>query len=152
MRIAKGVTLVELVIAIVIISIAVAGLMAGYSSTMSRSADPLVYQQSIAIAEAMMEEVSGKPFLDPSGSVCPAPPADRSNFNNVCDYNGFTMASITDLAGNSLGLPGYSLVVTVAAPDPSEFDGLTSADALRIDIDVINPLNTITLTGYRTRY
>lgn len=147
----RGVTLIELVIAIVIISVAIAGLMTGYSNIMSRSADPLVYQQSIAVAEALMEEVTAKPFLDPSGSVCPSPPGNRTSFNNVCDYDGFSQSSITDLAGGTPSLNGYSVLVDVTAVG-SELGSLSSANVLRIDVSVTNPLNTITLTSYRTRY
>lgn len=152
MNVQRGVTLVELVIAIVVISVAVAGLMRAYSGMMTRSADPLVYQQSLAVAEAMLEEITAKAFLDPdTGTLCPGPEAGgRSDYDNVCDYNGFSMASITDLAGNPLNLSGYSVSVTVASAG-GDMD-LAANDGLRIDVTVSGPLNDVELTGYRARY
>lgn len=147
----KGITLVELVLAIVIVSVAVAGMMTAYSEMMSRSADPLVYQQAVAIGEAMLEEVNAKPYLDPSsGTVCPAAPANRADFDNVCDYDGFSMSSITDLAGNNLSLAGYSVAIDVTAAGGDLSIGAN--DALRIDVTVTTPLNNLVLSSYRARY
>ncbi len=85
----QGMTLVELVISIVIIGIAAAALYSAMAAITGRSADPLLRQQSLAIAEAYLEEILLQPFLDPAtGSQCPSPPASRAAFDNVCDYAG----------------------------------------------------------------
>ncbi|MCG8316241.1 MAG: hypothetical protein MI976_23780 [Pseudomonadales bacterium] len=150
-----GTTLVELILAIAIVSVAITGMMAAYSSIAGRSADPLVRQQSLSIAHAIMEEIVAKPFLEPDdGNVCPAESASRSDYDNVCDYNGFAMNPITDLAGNPLGLSGYSVSVAVSQVG-SELGSLSSSDTLRIDVTVNNPLGSgsaVLLTSYRTRY
>ena len=150
-----GTTLVELVISISIVSVAVTGMMVAYSNIVVRSADPLIRQQSLAVAHAIMEEIVAKPFLEPDdGNVCPSESASRSGYDNVCDYDGFTMNPITDLAGNPLGLSGYSVSVDVTQVG-SELGSLTSANTLRIDVTVNNPLgagSAVTLTSYRTRY
>ena len=68
----QGMTLVELVISIVIIGISAASLYSAMAAITGRSADPLLRQQSLAIAEAYLEEILLQPFLDPAtGSQCP---------------------------------------------------------------------------------
>ncbi len=57
-----GVTLVELVVAIVIVSASVAGVLIAIDRSARASADPLVIKQALAIAEALLEEVQLMPF------------------------------------------------------------------------------------------
>jgi MSHA pilin protein MshD len=77
-----GLTLVELVLAIVIISIAVTGVLMAYVTMISRSADPVIDVQAGALAEAYMDEILSKPV---SGA---ASEGTRATFGNVTDYNG----------------------------------------------------------------
>ncbi|MBL4606299.1 MAG: type II secretion system protein [Pseudomonadales bacterium] len=152
----KGVTLVELVMAIAIAGIGLVALLNTFSSLVGRSADPMITQQSIAIAESFVEEVTAQAFLDPSTStVCPAAPASRSDFNNVCDYNGYSSSSITDVAGNSLGLSSYQVTVAVnnGASVTGHLGAISGSDILQIVVTVVNPLGeNVTLSGYRVRY
>ncbi len=57
-RTMRGVSMIELIVFIVIISVNVAGILAVLSYTTSRSADPLQRKQAILIAEGLLEEVS----------------------------------------------------------------------------------------------
>ena len=57
-----GTTLVELIIAMVIIGVAVAGVMQVFNVTAIASADPIVQKQLRAVAESMMDEVQRQPF------------------------------------------------------------------------------------------
>lgn len=77
-----GLTLVELVLAIVIISIAVSGVLMAYVTMVARSADPLINAQAVAIAEAYMDEILSKPV---SGA---ASGGSRDTFGNISDYHG----------------------------------------------------------------
>jgi type II secretory pathway pseudopilin PulG len=52
-----GVSLVELVMFIVIVSIAVLGVLQVLGSSSARSADPMLRKQALSIAEGLMEEV-----------------------------------------------------------------------------------------------
>ncbi|MCG8324245.1 MAG: type II secretion system GspH family protein [Thiotrichales bacterium] len=70
----RGVTLIELVIAIVVISFAVAGIMLVISDTTRRSSDPLLIEQASAIAQAYMEEIQQKQFCDPDWDHDGVPP------------------------------------------------------------------------------
>lgn len=159
-KVQKGVTLVELVMAIAIAGIGIVTLLNTFSSVVGRSADPMITQQSIAIAESFVEEITAQPFLDPSldpstAPVCPAAPASRSNFDNVCDYNGFSAATITDIAGNSLALTGYQVSVAVnnGAGVAGHLGAIAGNDILQIVVTVTNPLGeNVSLSAYRVRY
>lgn len=58
----RGVSLIELIIFIVIISTAVIGILAVMNLTSTHSADPLIRKQALAIAESLLEEVELMPF------------------------------------------------------------------------------------------
>jgi len=60
----RGMTLVELVITIVIIGIAAAALFSAMASITARSADPMLRQQSLYIAEAYLETLQALPYND----------------------------------------------------------------------------------------
>ena len=66
----RGVSLVELLMFIVIISIAVVGVLQTLALTAGNSADPLRRKQALAIAEGLLEEVqlARFTFCDPSDS------------------------------------------------------------------------------------
>jgi MSHA pilin protein MshD len=61
-RTARGVTLVELIVFIVIVGVALAGLFAAFDTITRASADPQVRKQALAIAESLMAEVQLMPF------------------------------------------------------------------------------------------
>ena len=59
---ARGLSLVELVVFIVIVSAAVAGIIGVIDVTTRSSVDPMIHKQALAIAEAVLEEVQLQPF------------------------------------------------------------------------------------------
>ncbi|MNZ82669.1 hypothetical protein D3C78_1013730 [compost metagenome] len=152
MRRQRGMTLVELVIAIVIVGIAAAALYTAMATITSRSADPMLRQQSLAIAEAYLEEILAEDFLDPtSHTQCPAPPAGRAAFDNVCDYAGLDDAGARGADGALIpGLQDYRVRVAVT---PQAFDTLSAAAALQVVVTVEAPDGqTLPLAGWRTCY
>ena len=148
----QGMTLVELVISIVIIGIAAAALYSAMAAITGRSADPLLRQQSLAIAEAYLEEILLQPFLDPAtGSQCPSPPASRAAFDNVCDYAGLDDSGARTASGAAIAaLADYRVRVAVAA---QAWNGLPAGDVLAVSVTVTDPAGqSLLLSGYRTRY
>ena len=152
-----GVTLVELVVAIVIRGVALAAGVAVYACTTRASVDPVIVQQMQAIADNMMEEVLLKPY-----APGPAPGAGaggaRVNFDDVRDYDGYGQAiqGIRDVEGNAMpGLERYTVLVTVT---PTALTNIPNTDALQIVVRVSvngSATNTslpapIVLTGWRT--
>lgn len=143
---ARGMSLIELVIAIVIIGVGVAGVLAAFQQATRASADPLVHKQMLAIAEQMLEET----MLRSHASQPNPPPSKtcaRDTFNDLGDYDGYSSAGICDLSGNDIdGLAGYSVAVDLA--DEPTLGGTTPAR--RIEVTVTHGGETLTLTSYRS--
>jgi MSHA pilin protein MshD len=141
-------TLVELVIAIVIVAIAASAVLGVLSSSVGRSADAMIVSQAVAIAESYLEEITLKPFVDPDGIDGEAA---RINFDDVDDYDGLTDAGAYDQFGNPIaGLGGYTVNVGVVAS--AALPGVAPADTWRVDVRVqFAPYVDYVLSGYKTR-
>ncbi|HPG25212.1 MAG: pilus assembly protein MshD [Spirochaetaceae bacterium] len=149
----RGASLVEIVVAIVVTSIALSGTLMLVDTTTRRSADPMLERQAISIGESYLEEILQKPFFDPDdGTLCPSPEADRDRYDNVCDYQGLDEIGARDQQGDAIaGLEGYRILVSVDTT--ASLGGLSGpADVVRVDATIVDPLgNTVRLSGYRTR-
>ena len=66
----RGFTLIELIMFIVIVSVALVGILLVLNVTTKSSADPLIHKQALAIAESLLEEIELMPFTycDPDDS------------------------------------------------------------------------------------
>lgn len=123
----RGMTLVELVITIVVIGIAAAAMFSAMAAITGRSADPMLRQQSLALAEAYLESISTRAYAD-------LPAAAQS------------AQAPQDINGNAI-LPGYQVAVAI---DPVDLDGVA---ATRIRVTVTDPSGqALQLDGYRTDY
>ncbi|WP_374562678.1 prepilin-type N-terminal cleavage/methylation domain-containing protein [Ideonella sp.] len=142
-----GFTLVEMIIAIVILGVGLAGVAVAFSVAIGRSADPVINQQLLAIAEEMIEEVQLKPYLAAANSA-PAGCA-RDTYNDVSDYNGYTTSGqICTVDGVAVtALAGYSVSVGVAT---ATLSGV--AEAKRITVTVTRGSQSLTLVGWRTNF
>lgn len=146
----RGYTIIELMMSIAIIAIAVLGTLIAINTATIYSGDPMITYQGYAIAESYLEEIIQKNF--PSGS-CPA--ATRSNYTNICNYNGLSQVP-TDQTGAAIaGLGAYTVNVVVNSTtaqlgSPSLIAG---TQVVRIDVSVShNRMPTITFSTYRTNY
>ena len=172
-----GLSLVELIMFVVIVSVGVAGILSVLDLTVQRSADPMIRKQMLAVAESLLEEVELMPFTicdpDDSAVLTAAITADcavaegtttipagegrgtATPFDNVGDYGGsigtLTISPLTDVSNNAIGmLAGYSATVSIA---PSSLGGITAAESLLITVTVSTSTGeSIALSGYRTRY
>lgn len=166
-----GVTLVEMVIFIMIVSLSVAGILIVMTATTQRSADPMVQQQALLIAESYLEEILHKRFRDEeptlATTICPAPEVGgRGSYDNVCDYHGLNdTAGAVDQLGNTVtGLTAYNVSVSVTGtvgdatalgPTISQINNTGALRILRVDVEVTHddtPDFQMRLTGYRTNY
>jgi MSHA pilin protein MshD len=148
-----GLSMIELVVFIVIVSVAVVGVLSILNLTSRRSGDPQMRKQALAIAEALLEEVETARFTycDPaddnaeiatSTSECAATPEqvgpESGNttrpFDNVSDYvTAFNTAQhafdnsggvLVDAGGNNISVTGtYSATLTVT---PEALNGIVS--------------------------
>lgn len=171
----RGMTLIELIVFIVIVGVALAGVLTVLDQTTRHSADPLVRKQALAIAEAILEEVMLQPFTwcdpdDPQAATATSNAVGAAGctsvdtvevigveggdargsattpLDNVSDYNGLTLA--TNIAGG--GATTYNATVTVAQ---SALNGIGASESLLITVEVTSAIGeTIQLQGYRTRY
>ncbi len=172
---ARGLSLIELVMFIVVVSAALAGVLNVFITATAGSADPMLRRQALAIAQSILEEVQLMPFTycDPddsnvetaaSSGACAAvlevvgaeagenrfgPP----QFDNVNDYHGYTMAGVVDITNTAVaGLSGYSASVSVTSATLGSI-AAGSGDALRITVSVSGPHGTVvSLDGYRARH
>lgn len=136
-----------MIIAIVILSVGLAGVLVAFSTAVHGSSDPVVHQQMIAIAEEMLEEVQLKPYASVANSA-PSGCA-RDTYNDIGDYNGYaTSGTICAVDGTSIsGLSGYSVSVSVSG---STLSGV--AAARRITVTVTHGSESLSLVGWRTDY
>jgi MSHA pilin protein MshD len=174
-----GISLVELIMFIIIVSVGVAGILTVFNLTTQKSADPQVRKQMLAIAEALLEEVEFKPFTfcdptnDPNAglpttlssanctggtggpndeSKLPLGPEGgetRATFDNVSDYNGLSLPTVSDINGGAT-INGYSASVSVTQ---QQLEASVPLDAsLRITVTVTHGSDSLSLSGYRLRY
>ena len=164
----QGFTLIELVIFIVIVSVALAGVLTVLNITTKSSADPMIRKQALAIAEALLEEVMMQPYtycdpddvtaatatstagctttvenigpdVNPNGTT-ETRASSTNPFDNVNDYDG--LSTTTNIAGG--GVAKYTANVTVANAT------LNAVSGLLITVAVNSGTETISLQGYRT--
>ena len=149
----RGFTLIELIMFIVIVGVGVAGVLSVFTSSVKSSADPMVRKQAMSIAESLLEEILLKEFKDPNGgtngvSACTlAAGSNRSLWDDVCDYNGYTSNGITDVQGASVtSLGGYKVLPAVAVTT----EPVGGINLKRVVVSVTDTQNNvITIVGYR---
>ncbi len=163
----RGLTFIELIFFIVIVPVGVAGILMVLDQTTSRSADPMVRKQMLAIAESVLEEVrlQSHGWCDPddanattatSAATCAGgtPAETRGSalapWDQVTDYNGAVIT--TSLAGTAFPA-GYSATVQVVQEAlGSAAAQVAAGEALRIRVSVTFGTEAVALEGYRTRY
>ena len=176
----KGISLIELIMFIVIVSVGIAGILSVMNITTKNSEDPVQRKQALAIAESMLEEISLQPFTYcapsdanaltansvgdcagvpgiPSEDVLPSTSrvsnVARREADNVADYNNFSMSPILDITGTPItGLASYSVSVAIKQVGDTLAPAVTKNDALQIDVRAVSGSADITVTGYRFRY
>ncbi|HEX2649830.1 MAG TPA: hypothetical protein VHN19_07810 [Burkholderiales bacterium] len=145
-----GVTLVELIVFMVLVGVAMAGVFAAFNTMTAGSADPEVRKQMVAIAESLMEEIQLRPF------ACSAGCSGSRPYDSVSAYNGLTMTGITDMTDPTPipGLTTYSAFITVTpAVLGSGANTIPSTASLLISIRVTHVSGSeLILEGYRTHY
>jgi len=146
----RGVTLVELVVAITIVAIAATAILGALAAVATRSADAMMQQQAIAIAESYLSEILQRWVIDPSPTT--PPNTGRASWDLVDQYNGLVDVGAHDQFGNPIAsLNNYT--VSVSTSQSSALAGVPAADARRVDITVSYPPSaSVTLSGYRTSY
>jgi MSHA pilin protein MshD len=151
----RGVTLIEMIFFILIVSVAMAGLIQVFNMTARDSADPVRDKQALMIAESLLEEVqlSGFTYCDPTsdnattaaswaactireqfGQGTGGEPVQTRPFDNVNDYAGapgveteafLTAGLLSDANGQTMNVSGYRAWLTVT---PAVLNGIGVAN------------------------
>jgi MSHA pilin protein MshD len=176
-----GLSMVELVLFIVIVGIAVAGILMVMIQSNKASADPQLRKQAISIAEGLLEEIQlarftycdpGDDNADTADSIddCSVPeiagpePGNDRPYDNVNDYvtayGQEESFPLIDLNKNPVGdLAPYTAFLTITPESLGSGTGLIASNAsaagnevLRIRVRVRYASEDVVLDGYRTRY
>ena len=151
----NGTTLIELIFAIVILSIGLTGIFSALIAITAKSSDPLIEMQAISIGQSYLEEILSKEFpaTNPCSFSSGTGARTRASYNNICDYS--TMGNskpspVQDQFGNNIkGLENYKVTVNI------DFNTLLTygPDAVRVNVIVYHPvINQLLLTGYKLKY
>ncbi len=140
----RGLSLIELIATITVISMAGTALMGTMSYLAHTGGRTLQQAQAQAIATAYLDEITGMSFVDPDGL---AEGANRAAWDNVFDYNNLRTLTASDKAGNPAG--NYPVRVNIAQ---GGLGALPANDVWRIDVTVDYDGGSVIATGYRTNY
>lgn len=152
----KGISLIETVIAIVIISIAVTGLLTVFYNNATHGTKPALEIKAIELGQGLMDEILFKRWDEDStlggGSIAlglanigTEGETLREQFDDVDDYNGYTDGTgsepLKDSRGVILnGFTGFSRSVVVAFSKPTGTDaGLGINNYKKITITITIP-------------
>lgn len=148
----SGITLIETIVFIVVISIALGTLLQVFNHNVVQSADPAMRIRALEQAQSLLDDILARRFdqntptggVPACGSIAGVPCAGispDSAYNDVGDFHGYTQA----------GTAGYSFAVSVTAAG-SEL-GLANAHARRITVVVNSPdAKPVTLSAYKVNF
>lgn len=147
----QGLTLPELIIAIVVIAVGLSGVISAVNFLVARTGQPERLAQATAIAEAYIEEITLHPLVDPDGV---GGETARTDFDDVFDYNGLSEPPTSADGVAVPNMAAYTVTVTITntpnlGPSGSE---VPAADAALIQVRVTGgALVDLTLSTVKTR-
>jgi MSHA pilin protein MshD len=137
-RAARGLSLIEVVVAITILGIASTTILGLLSHIALRSSEVMLAHQASNIAAAYLNEIVSKPFGN--GVVCGGP---RPLRDEVCDYNGLDEMGARDRTDTLIaGLGAYRVRVAV---NLTAIGGPPAAPARLIIVTVNDPMGQQTI-------
>lgn len=147
----RGFTLVELVVFMVVVSLALSALLYVFNFSILHSVDPVARVKALEKTQALLDEILARRFDENTptggfpacnsagGSACAGISAD-TGYDDVGDYHGY---SDTDA--------GFSTSVTVQ--NAGAEIGITASDGRRITVTTQMPDGRrITLSAYKVNY
>jgi MSHA pilin protein MshD len=159
----RGTTLVEVIIFVLIVSIAVVSVVSSLSLAVRQSSDPLVQRQTLAIGESLIQEIDSQPYAQkdpynptgPDDAIGPEPGETRAGsplpFDNPNDYSGYSETGIVAPDGSAVaGLGTYSASVVATQ---QAMGNVPASDGLLVVVTATGPDGQpVTLTTFRARY
>jgi MSHA pilin protein MshD len=159
----RGTTLVEVILFILIVSIALTAVVNALSVAVRQSADPLIQRQTLGIAESLIQEIDNQPYAQkdpynptgPDDAIGPEVGETRAGsplpFDNPNDYSGYSESGIVAPDGTSVaGLGTYSASVIATQ---QAMGNVPASDGLLLVVTATGPDGqAVTLTSFRARY
>ena len=151
---ARGFTLIEMIVVLVVVALSAAAMLGVFAKSSADSADPLLNEQAVAIAQGYLEEALLKAYQDPDEPETGCEEASRSDYDDVPDYDCINdMGGALDTFGATLaGLEDYNVTVTVT--DVNLGSAPNQAPARRVQVtvthDLVSDLN-LQLVGHRAQ-
>ena len=143
---ARGFTLPEALLAIVVLGVGLSGVLLAFSTVARGSADPVLRKQMMGIAQELVEEIALKPYAA-AAHVAPAGCA-RDTFNDIGDYHGYSSTGICTVDGVVIpALATYSVSASVSA---GTLAGV--AAARKITVTVSHGGESLQIVTWRTDY
>lgn len=181
-RCQRGLTLIELIVFIVIVSVALVGVLIVLNVTTRSSADPMVRKQLLAVAEAVLEEVMLQPFTwcdpdDRSAATATSATLDGTASNPAQCWDAVEAIGVETVSGNTdarlsatspldnasdydgvpiaAGITGTALPTgysATVAVAQDSLNGIAATESLLITVTASHGSDSIRLQGYRTRH
>ncbi|TNC96192.1 MAG: hypothetical protein FD121_1202 [Gallionellaceae bacterium] len=142
----RGISLIELIIFIVIISVALTGILLVMNTVTRHSADPLIHKQALAIAESLLEEVELMPF-----SYCD--PDDASAVVATSAVVGGTGcdATVEAMGAETIGGVTEDRYGTASPSDNASFDNVNDYNGFNMGAgSVVDITGGAAVGGYST--
>ena len=143
----RGVTLIELIISIVVLSIALLALISTMNASVGRSSNVLLEDRTVQLAQAYFDEILGKRFAEDTG-VGGYPPAaictinteegSRALYDDVDDYHGINEDPASQVASDffSGSSAGYNIAIDVSCSNAATELGVSANKAKRITLTI----------------
>lgn len=145
-----GVTLIELIVFMIVVSVGVVGLVSVAGPLIRGSADPMLRKQMMAAAETLLNEVLQQPF-----TLCDPDDPNASTALTTSDCTGGA-ANSQDLGGAPLDTPmpatetRYSGAIGQQYDNVADYGGASSANG-RLGANLDDATGTFSLQGYTAR-
>jgi len=167
----KGFSLIELIVMIVVLSIALTGVTIALNEAVKQSPKALVQTRAMELSQTYLDEILAKRFDEQSGqggtprcdsidnaaqscsnSLGNEEANNRQLFDDVDDFNGLNNSPPVTASGTSLSnYSSYRVQVSVSYAGGDL--GLSSRGAKRITVAVTTPLgNVIPVSAYRINF
>jgi prepilin-type N-terminal cleavage/methylation domain-containing protein len=143
----KGFTLIEVIVALLVVSFSLIAVAGALSSSALQSSRSMVQLQAGQLANAYLADALSLPVADPGGLI--GKEGNRNAYDNIADFNGDNYVVITDRTNAVVaGYVGYSATfVVVQRPI-----GPNLVNALQVTVRVQAPDGSTTeATGFRTQ-
>ncbi|MGB0951612.1 MAG: type IV pilus modification PilV family protein [Planctomycetota bacterium] len=140
----RGITLVETVIAVLVLGIAVPPLVTLFGEVSTQTVDDSYQRVALIYAESMLEEIVSKEFEDPQSSTGSFGTEEglRANFDDIDDFDGLSNSPPKHIDGSLLdqyaGFTRSVIIDNVTAeetdPASAESDGSTDFKRIRVTV------------------